>query len=254
MVKGKSQKSVDCRLKLVVNIQYCLDTRLTMLIALTHEQADFDALASLLGVHLLDESVLPILPRKSNRNVRAFLTIYGDDLPFLDPRDLTGEPVEAVTLVDTQSVVSVKGMSEATRMRVIDHHPLRDDLPLDWDITVSGTGANTTLFVENIQERDIPLNTIQATLLLMGIYEDTGSLTYYQTKPRDLRAASYLLEQGASLQIAADFLNHPLSEGQQVLYDRLRASAEITQRARFYGCYCYGRSAGVGGGDLYGGA
>ena len=199
-----------------------------MRIALTHEQADFDALASLLGVHLLDESVLPILPRKSNRNVRAFLTIYGDDLPFLDPRDLTGEPVEAVTLVDTQSVASVKGMSEATRMRVIDHHPLRDDLPLEWDITVSGTGANTTLFVENIQERDIPLNPIQATLLLMGIYEDTGSLTYYQTKPRDLRAASYLLEQGASLQIAADFLNHPLSEGQQVLYDRLRASAEIT--------------------------
>ena len=198
-----------------------------MLIALTHEQADFDALASLLGTHLLDESVLPVLPRRSNRNVRAFLTIYGADLPFVDPRDLTGGPIEAITLVDTQSVVSVKGMSEATRMRVIDHHPLRDDLPLDWDITVSGTGANTTLFVENIQERDLPLSTIEATLLLLGIYEDTGSLTYYRTTPRDLRAASYLLEQGASLQIAADYLNHPLSEGQQALYDRLRSSAEI---------------------------
>jgi tRNA nucleotidyltransferase (CCA-adding enzyme) len=198
-----------------------------MLIALTHEQADFDALASLLGTHLLDESVLPVLPRRSNRNVRAFLTIYGANLPFVDPRDLTGGPIEAITLVDTQSVVSVKGMSEATRMRVIDHHPLRDDLPLDWDITVSGTGANTTLFVENIQERDLPLSTIEATLLLLGIYEDTGSLTYYRTTPRDLRAASYLLEQGASLQIAADYLNHPLSEGQQALYDRLRSSAEI---------------------------
>ena len=198
-----------------------------MLIALTHEQADFDALASLLGTHLLDERVVPVLPRKTNRNVRAFLTIYGADLPFMDPRDLTGTPIEAITLVDTQSVVSVKGMHEATRMRVIDHHPLRDDLPLDWDITVSGTGANTTLFVENLQERDLPLTTIQATLLLMGIYEDTGSLTYYRTTPRDLRAASYLLEQGASLQIAADYLNHPLSEGQQDLYDRLRTSAEV---------------------------
>ena len=198
-----------------------------MLIALTHEQADFDALASLLGTHLLDENVLPVLPRRSNRNVRAFLTIYGADLPFVDPRDLTGEPIETITLVDTQSVVSVKGMSEATRMRVIDHHPLRDDLPLSWDITVSGTGANTTLFVENIQERDLPLSTIQATLLLLGIYEDTGSLTYYRTTPRDLRAASYLLEQGASLQIAADYLNHPLSDGQQALYDRLRSNAEI---------------------------
>jgi tRNA nucleotidyltransferase (CCA-adding enzyme) len=70
------------------------------------------------------------------------------------------------------------------------------------------------------------LSTVQSTLLLLGIYEDTGSLTYTRTTARDLRAASYLLEQGASLQIAADFLNHPLSKHQRDLYDELRASAE----------------------------
>src|SRR3989337_2429552 len=101
-----------------------------MQIALTHEQADFDALASLLGAHLLDENVFPVLPRRLNRNVRAFLTIYSAELPFVDPRDLPGEPIESITLVDTQSAVSVKGMYEATRMHVIDHHPLREDLPM----------------------------------------------------------------------------------------------------------------------------
>lgn len=196
-----------------------------MRIAQTHEQADFDALASLLGVYLLDEQVKPVLPRRLNRNVRAFLTIYSQELPFLDARDLPAEPIEMVTLVDTQSLTTLKGMSEATQIHIIDHHPLREDLPSSWKITVSGTGANTTLFVESIQERDVPLNSIQATLLLMGIYEDTGSLTYYRTTPRDLRAAGYLLEQGASLQIAADFLNHPLSKAQEELYDRLRANA-----------------------------
>ena len=35
-----------------------------------------------------------------------------------------------------------------------------------------------------------------------------------------------MVEQGANLSIASDFLNHPLSQTQQVLYDRLRASAE----------------------------
>jgi tRNA nucleotidyltransferase (CCA-adding enzyme) len=197
-----------------------------MRIILTHEQADFDALASLLGAYLLDDTANPVLPRRMNRNLKAFLTLYGADLPFVEARDLPPEPVESVTLVDTQSMVSVKGMSEATRVHLIDHHPLRDSLPPDWAITVSGTGANTTLFVETLHEREISLSAIQATLLLMGIYEDTGSLTYDRTTPRDLRAASFLLEQGASLQIAVNFLNHPLSAAQQALYDHLRQTVE----------------------------
>jgi tRNA nucleotidyltransferase (CCA-adding enzyme) len=48
-----------------------------MHIILTHEQADFDALASLLGAHLVDERAIPVLPRRMNRNVHAFVTLYG---------------------------------------------------------------------------------------------------------------------------------------------------------------------------------
>jgi tRNA nucleotidyltransferase (CCA-adding enzyme) len=62
-----------------------------MHIILTHEQADFDALSSLLGAHLTDEDSIPVLPRRLNRNVRAFITLYGMELPFVDPRDLSGE-------------------------------------------------------------------------------------------------------------------------------------------------------------------
>jgi tRNA nucleotidyltransferase (CCA-adding enzyme) len=198
-----------------------------MKIILTHEQADFDAVASQLGAYLLDETYIPVQPRKMNRNVRAFLTLYGVDLPHVSADELPKEPVDTVKLVDTQSMISVKGMNPATQVHVIDHHPLRDDLPADWKLTVSGTGANTTLFVETLRDRDIVLNTVQSTLLLLGIYEDTGSLTYSRTTARDLRAAGYLLDQGASLQIATDFLNHPLSKEQQDIYDQLRATAEF---------------------------
>jgi tRNA nucleotidyltransferase (CCA-adding enzyme) len=198
-----------------------------MKIILTHEQADFDALASLLGAYLLDDSYIPVLPRKMNRNVSAFVTLYGAELPFCEAPDLPqNEAVVVVSLVDTQSMISIRGMSAETQVHVIDHHPLRDDLPASWKITVSGVGANTTLFVETLRERDALLNLVQSTLLLLGIYEDTGSLTYTRTTPRDLRAASYLLEQGASLQIANDFLNHPLSRAQQDIYDQLRANVK----------------------------
>jgi tRNA nucleotidyltransferase (CCA-adding enzyme) len=196
-----------------------------MHIILTHEQADFDALASLLGAYLTTEAAIPVLPRKLNRNVRAFITLYGMELPFIDPRDLPSEPIESITLVDTQSMISVKGMEAETKVQVVDHHPAREELPRGWSITTEETGATTTLFVEVLQERDSHLNTIQATLLLLGIYEDTGSLTYTRTSARDLNAASFLLVRGASLEIAADFLNHPLSIQQQELYDRLHSNA-----------------------------
>jgi tRNA nucleotidyltransferase (CCA-adding enzyme) len=197
-----------------------------MHIILTHEQADFDALASLFGAYLLDESAIPVLPRRMNRNVSAFITLYGVELPFVDPRDLTGDHIQSVTLVDTQSMVSLKGMDHKTLVQVIDHHPQRDNLPAEWKLTIDETGANTTLFVEALRDRDSDLTTIQATLLLLGIYEDTGSLTYSRTTARDLNAAAFLLECGANLEIAADFLNHPLSIEQQRLYDKLRLDAQ----------------------------
>jgi tRNA nucleotidyltransferase (CCA-adding enzyme) len=196
-----------------------------MRIILTHEQADFDAVASLLGAYLLDESALSVLPRRMNRNVRAFITLYGAELPFIDPRDLPKESIKSICLVDTQSMATPKGMSLDTKVHVVDHHPLRNDLPREWTIITDEIGATASLLVECLQERNRELSLIHSTLLLLGIYEDTGSLTYSRTTSRDLRAASYLLEQGAILNIAADFLNHPLSTQQQILYDSLRTNA-----------------------------
>lgn len=195
-------------------------------ILLTHEQADFDALGSLLGAALLFENALPLLPRRMNRNVKAFLSLYGAELPFIDPRDRPGSPVDRITLVDTQSMVSVKGMTDLTGVAVIDHHPRRENLPESWLVTAGEVGATTTLLIEELREHNGHFSTVQATLMLLGIYEDTGSLTYKRTSPRDLQAAAYLLEQGANLEVAASFLNHPLSLAQEELYLQLQQAAE----------------------------
>jgi tRNA nucleotidyltransferase (CCA-adding enzyme) len=197
-----------------------------MRIILTHEQADFDAIASLMGANLLDESALPVLPKRMNRNVKAFLTLYGEDLPFIERSDLPRESVDSITLVDTQSMVSVRGVSSHTQVHVVDHHQLKEGLPEDWIVTTEETGAAATLFVEGLREHNDALGMVEATLLLLGIYEDTGSLTYSRTTSRDLRAAAFLLEQGANISIANDFLNHPLSLEQQAVYDQLRSAAE----------------------------
>ncbi|HWQ84124.1 MAG TPA: CBS domain-containing protein, partial [Anaerolineales bacterium] len=200
-----------------------------MRIILTHEQADFDALASLLAAHLTDPDSTPVLPWRMNRNVRAFLTLYGHELPFIEQRELNGEPISAVTLVDTQSMATVRGVVSNPVVRVIDHHPRRDSLSPNWETWISEIGATTTVLTETLQEQNVLLTPIQATLMMLGIYEDTGSLTYAHTSPRDILAAGFLLAQGANLSVLNDFLNHPLSKEQQVIYDELREAVENLQ-------------------------
>jgi tRNA nucleotidyltransferase (CCA-adding enzyme) len=197
-----------------------------MHVILTHEQTDFDALASLFAAALLHEGAIPVLPRRLNRNVRSFITLYGLEFNFLDPRDLPPGKVRAITLVDTQSLVTLKGMGAKTVVRVIDHHPLRPGLPADWQMSIDELGATTTILVEGLQEQNGHLTSLQATLLLLGIYEDTGSLSYDRTSARDIRASAWLLEQGASLHIATDFLNPPLSSDQRKLYEQLLEAAQ----------------------------
>ncbi|MFZ6031448.1 MAG: CBS domain-containing protein [Chloroflexota bacterium] len=197
-----------------------------MRLILTHEQADFDALASLLAAWLLDESALPVLPRRMNRNVRAFVTLYGAELPFIEAQDLPADAIESVTLVDTQSLITLKGLGKDTPIYVIDHHAARPDLPENWQVTLNDVGATVTLLIEALQDGDAPLGMLQATLLLLGIYEDTGSLTYSRTTARDLQAAAFLVARGANLRLAVDFLNHPLSFEQQGLYEAMRAAAQ----------------------------
>jgi tRNA nucleotidyltransferase (CCA-adding enzyme) len=197
-----------------------------MNVILTHEQADFDAVGALLGAWLLDENSKAVLPSRINRNLRRFLNLYSSELPFVDFRDLPNEPVQKVLLVDTQSLVTLKGFSAKTKVEVIDHHPQRENIDPAWQMNLDKTGACTTVFVERLHDHLSSLSVIQNTLLLLGIYEDTGSLSYASTLARDIRAAAALVEAGASLRIAAEFLNPALSDEQKHLTDRLMDAAK----------------------------
>lgn len=192
-----------------------------MNVILTHEQADMDALASQLGAWLLFPDAIPLLPRSINRNGRRFLEQYGADLPYVVYKDLPRESIETLFLVDTQSLITIKGMSKDTRIVVYDHHPQREDLNPEWECHLVSYGANTSQMVARIRERGITLTHIQATTLALGIYEDTGSFTYGSTTAEDLLAAGYCLSQGADMDIVNRFLYPPLTSGQRNLYERL---------------------------------
>ncbi len=194
---------------------------------LTHENTDFDGLASQLAAWKLYPQARPVLPRRPNRNLRDFLTLYWDELPYLRHDELPRRmEVERVILVDTQTLVTPKGMSGDTVVQIIDHHPLGRDLPHHWTYLGEEVGATVTLLLERIIADGLSLTPVEATLLALGIYEDTGSLSYPTTTVRDLRCATWLIERGANLSVVSDFLHHPLTEQQLELYDALLDSAE----------------------------
>ncbi|MBN2469874.1 MAG: CBS domain-containing protein [Anaerolineae bacterium] len=200
-----------------------------MKLILTHENADFDAVAAQLAAYKLQPDAVPVLPRRVNHNVREFLNLYSTVLPHVEVRDLPRAEVESVTVVDTQSVLTVKGMRPRTPAHIIDHHPPNDPLPEHHTFSGEQVGATTTLLVEQIHEQKLALTPIEATLLMLGIYEDTGSLLYGTTKARDIAAASWLVQQGADLDVVRRFLQHPLNEEQLELYDILLKNADVIE-------------------------
>jgi len=196
-------------------------------VILTHENADFDAIASLLGASKLFPAATPVLPRRINRNGRAFLALYGAELSLLAPDDLPRRRrIRRAILVDTQSLTTLRGMGRDLQVDIIDHHELDRELPPGWTFSGETLGATTTLLIEEISARALKLTAIEATLLLLGIYEDTGSLSYQATSARDARAAAWLLDQGARLDVVDEFLHHPLAPEQRELYEQLLKQSE----------------------------
>ena len=198
----------------------------SMQVIISHENTDFDALASMLGAAKLYPGTVPVLPRRLNRNLRDSLTPYGAELPFVRCYDPPHGRADRAALLDTRAFAPTRGVGPQTEVTIIDHHHLTRELPEGWTHTSDDTGANTTIFVEQMARDNTPLSPIEATLLLLGIYEDTGGLTYAATTPRDVRCAAWLLEKGASLEVLDNFLHYPLNEKQRRLYHPLIENAQ----------------------------
>ena len=96
------------------------------------------------------------------------------------------------------------------------------------ELWCGNTGANTTLLVEKLIEHGILVSPLEATLLALGIYEDTGNLTYASTTYRDAAALAWLLEpqRGVNLGEVNEFLHHPITDEQRDLLQTLMERSE----------------------------
>lgn len=202
-----------------------------MEIITTHNNTDFDGFAAMMaGKKLYPEAKL-VFSGKLHRNVREFMSLHKDALNVELVKDIPLAEVDRLILVDTKTRNRIGELKELSLrngvdIHIYDHHPrFTDDVQGNLEV-IEEVGAATTLLVEAIKDQNLPVSPFEATIYALGIYEDTGCLTFSTTTSRDAEAIAYLLACGARLSVIADFIGRPLTENQKNLLNTLLAAAE----------------------------
>ncbi len=195
-----------------------------------HRNCDFDALASMIALTLLYADTTAVIPRSVNPNVRRFLSMHKDLLPVAAPDEVEWASVAHLLVVDTNRWHRldrgiVEQIGDGVAVSVWDHHPDIGDITAVEGIQET-MGATITLLLREIQAQRKILTSIQATLFLAGLYEDTGNLTFNSTTAEDARAAAYLLDRKADLDIVRRLLRPAYGLRQKEALFALLAASE----------------------------
>ncbi len=198
-----------------------------------HQNADFDALASLIGASLLYPGAMLIFPGTQEKALQQFYEdalrwLYG----FVPPREAELSQVERLVIVDARQaerIPHVRFLLErpGVEIHIWDHHPCGEECIRAAEEHVEMLGSTCTLLVRALRERGIPLRCEEASLLGLGIYGDTGAFTYVSTTPEDFAAASWLLGQGMDLSLISGLVRHDLTREQLKALNELLESAEL---------------------------
>ncbi|MCK5848982.1 MAG: CBS domain-containing protein, partial [Caldisericia bacterium] len=197
-------------------------------ICISHSYADFDAIATTIAATKLYPGSIPVINQSTENEVQRFLAIYKDYFNFVQLQDISFENIEQIVLTDTQDIEKIRPLQVELKKRdieiiIYDHHPLEVHEE-SIKVIVKYYGAAMTLLYEKLKRKRIQFNPIEATLFIIGIYEDTGSLTFPSTTPKDLEAAAFFLKNGAKLNIISEFIFPPLQDNQKKLFALLLES------------------------------
>jgi tRNA nucleotidyltransferase (CCA-adding enzyme) len=200
----------------------------------THINADFDALAAMVAALRFHPEARLFFPGSREESVRQMLESGIVDLSEIKRRDVDPAALTRVILCDVRQRDRIGIVADWLRENpgievwAYDHHPATDDdVPVRGGIVDPAAGSTSTILSEEMRRRGLPCSAAEANLLLLGIYEDTGSLTHATTGPRDLAAALWLLEHGGDLGVVRRFLTRPLSAQHLDILHRMTQRLEV---------------------------
>ncbi len=199
-----------------------------------HINADFDTLGSMIGAHKLYPQAKLVFPGSLEKTLKEALSTAGLQETFYRVKDIDLALVTRLILVDVRSPARLGAFAdiigkEGLEVHIYDHHPASEgDLSGTLEV-VKEYGSTTTVITEILRDKGLKVSAAEATVMMAGIYEDTGSLTYPSTTVNDLNAAAYLLEAGADLSALSDMLTRELTpEEVSFLNELLKNETTVT--------------------------
>ena len=200
----------------------------------THINADFDALAAMVAASRLHPGAQMFFPGSREESVRRMLESGLVEIAEVKRKDVDPAALTRVILCDVRQRDRIGVVAEwlethpGIAVWAYDHHPdSGNDVAVSGGLVDPAAGSTSTLLVEEMERRGLGYGAAEANLLLLGLYEDTGSLTHATAGPRDVAAVLRLLERGGDLGVVRRFVTRPLSARHLDVLHRMAQRLEV---------------------------
>jgi len=196
-----------------------------------HGNADFDCLSSMVAARFLYPGATLIFPGSQEQSLRDFFiqsTIYFYN--FYAFKDIDPTSVKTLVVCDTRQRSRLSHVEPLLsrpdiEIHAYDHHPdSEDDIEASYEI-VRSWGSTVAIIISLMREKGLEPAADEATLMGLGLYEDTGCFTFTSTTEQDLEAAAWLKGKGMDIGFVSDFLNREMSSEQVAVLNTMLDSA-----------------------------
>ncbi len=182
------------------------------------EGSDLDSLSSAYALTLLEKDTYILFPYSYSSTVKLAVNYFKEKLKNKILKKENVKNLKKIYIVDTSSMEKIKQALKENKLEnfknitVIDHHEKIKLLPDNFKKIPVSYGACTTYFVKKIKRKKLIIDKEDATLLALGIYEDTGLFKYSNTTKDDVDALKFLVEIGLEFDIINDILTNKIDE------------------------------------------
>ena len=201
------------------------------IIITAHTNADFDCLSSMVAAQKLYPQGVLVFPGSQEQSLRDFFIQSATYLfNFYSMKDIDPDSVHTVVVCDTRQPSRLGHLThllhkEDITVYAYDHHPDTEEDLRTAHADVRLWGSTVAILTDLIKNKDISLSKDEATIMGLGLYEDTGCFTFTSTTEHDLYALWWLKTQGMDIGFIADFLNRELSAEQVGILNSLLEAA-----------------------------
>uniref|UniRef100_C6E7B6 CBS domain containing protein n=1 Tax=Geobacter sp. (strain M21) TaxID=443144 RepID=C6E7B6_GEOSM len=200
----------------------------------THLNADFDCIGSMVAAKKLYPEALLVFSGAQEKSVRDFFQKgHPQDLEFARIKEIDFSAITRLIVVDCQHSSRIGKFGELAKsgsveLHIYDHHPTSSGDMEPTGGVIRPCGSTTTILAGMLIERGVEITPFEATVMMLGIHEDTGNLTFPSSTAEDYTVAAWLLERGAYLNEVADSIGRELTVEQVSLLNDLLVSLKTT--------------------------